>query len=336
MRIALLTTNLARGGAETQVAQLARRLRSRGHDVAVLSLLKPTAFADELRGAGVVVDRPHALLRFKSEILHCHMFHANLLGRVLRLVLPLRVVISTIHSLAESGRRSDKIRGRDLLYRLTDILADMTVAVSQAAADRHVRAGAVPASRIRVIPNGVDTEVFRPPAERRPSADFSWLAVGRLMWKKDYPTLLAAFRELGRGRLLIAGTGPDEAELRRLAPADVEFLGERTDIAELMRSVDGFVMSSVVEGLPMALLEAAASGLPCVATDAGGVRETGVAVVVPARNPAALAAAMLTIMEHPDRGGVNRTVVCERFSLDAVTSQWEALYTELWQRSRWT
>jgi glycosyltransferase involved in cell wall biosynthesis len=262
------------------------------------------------------------------------MFHANVLGRLLRLICPVPLVISTIHSLAESSRTSDRVRARDLLYRITDPLADITVAVSQAAAERHVAARAVPASHILVIPNGVDTAVFHPPERPRPPAEFTWLAVGRLMWKKDYPTLLAAFARLSRGRLRIVGTGPDDAELRRTAPARVEFLGERTDVPGLLRSADGFVMSSLVEGLPVALLEAAATGPPCVATDAGGVRETGLAVVVPPRDPEALAEAMRGVMERPpDRN--NRAAVCERFSLDAVAARWEALYTELSQRSRW-
>jgi glycosyltransferase involved in cell wall biosynthesis len=332
MRVALLTTNLARGGAETQVAQLATRLRGRGHEVGVFSLIKPTAFEQELRSAGVRVDRPFAIRGFRPHILHCHMFHANILGRLLRLVCPVPVVISTLHSLAESSRRSDKIRGRDLLYRVTDCLADLTVAVSQAAAERHVAARAVPASRIRVIPNGVDTGVFHPAPQREPNAEFTWLAVGRLMWKKDYPTLLAAFAQLGRGRLLIAGTGPDEAELRRTAPPGVEFLGVRTDIPELLRAADGFVMSSVVEGLPVALLEAAASGLPAVATDVGGVRETGVAILVPPRDPPALAAAMKRVMDRE----VAATPLASRFTLEQVTSEWEALYAELLERTRWT
>jgi glycosyltransferase involved in cell wall biosynthesis len=300
--------------------------------VAVFSLLKPTAFTDDLRAAGITVDRPIAVRRFRPQVLHSHLFHANILGRVLRLLCPIPVVISTIHSLAESSRRSDKVRGRDLLYRITDPLVNMTVAVSEAAAARHLAAHAVSPARLRVIPNGVDTAVFHAASQRASSPQFTWLAVGRLMWKKDYPTLLAAFAQLGRGRLLIAGAGPEEAELRRLASPAVEFLGERSDIPDLMRSVDGFVMSSVVEGLPMVLLEAAASGLPCVATDAGGISETGVAIVVPPRDPAALAAAMLRVMNRE----AGPRALPARFTLEAVVSDWEALYSELAERTRWT
>ncbi len=131
-----------------------------------------------------------------------------------------------------------------------------------------------------MIPNGVDTTRFRPnPAVRLKmreqlglGQEFVWLAAGRLMWKKGYETMLRAWARLDGGVLLIAGAGPQESELRGLG-SGARFLGEREDVADLMAAADGFVQSSLVEGLPVALLEAASSGLPCVAADTGGVSE---------------------------------------------------------------
>jgi len=340
MRIVLLTTNLARGGAEAQVAQIAIHLRQRGHDVWVVSLITPSAWRDELTAAGVPVIAagaarvPLVLNTLRPQILHCHMFHANVFGRIVRMICPVPVVISTVHSIAETSRSSRSIRWRDLAYRVSDRLADATVAVSRAVAERHVAANAVAQGRVRVIPNGVDTTRFHPGGAAR-SGPFVWLAVGRLMWKKDYPTLLDAFARLSGGVLRIAGTGPDERTLRETAPPNVEFLGHREDIAELMRRADAFVMSSVIEGFPMVLLEAAASGLPCVATDAGGVRELGTVAIVPPHDPRALAGAMQCIMDmSPEErrriGHSGRAQVEAMFSLDAAISQWEKLYAELW------
>lgn len=348
MRVALLTTNVARGGAETQVAHLAIALRKRGWDVGVISLVKPSAWQDELREAGVpllykgIAGVPLILREVRPAILHCHMFHANVLGRMLRLICPVPVVISTLHSLAESSRTSDVVRWRDALYRLTDPLADVTVAVSASVAERHESVRA--ASRVRVIPNGVDTEVFRPDVPRRERVraelgvgrEFVWLAAGRIMWKKDYPTLLEAFAQLDRGILLIAGAGPDEAGLRASAGANVRFLGARDDLPALMNAADGFVLSSVVEGLPLVLLEAGASGLLCVSTDAGGVRETGIPLaIVPPRDAAALARAMADVMRMPEEhrraaGEAARAGVREHFDINAVVTSWEKLYRELW------
>jgi glycosyltransferase involved in cell wall biosynthesis len=240
-------------------------------------------------------------------------------------------VISTLHSMAET--RGQSTRWRDLVYRVTDPLGDVTVAVSEAVAERH----AAVAKRIRVIPNGVDTSRYRPDADARDRVrrelglgdQFVWLAAGRLMWKKDFPTLL---RALPGGVLLIAGTGPQEAELSALAPENVRFLGQRQDIPELMAAVDAFALSSVVEGLPMALLEAAASGLPCVATDAGGVREVvSEEYIAPPRDAAALGVAMRRMMALPgaERAAIGRAArerAVARFDMERVLGLWEELY----------
>lgn len=383
-RVTLLSTNLARGGAETQVAQLAGALDRRGWTVSVVSLLDPSAFEAELTASGVRVfslrmlpgrPNPLALLRLaailresRPHIVHAHLFHANLLARAIRLVCPAPVVISTIHSIAESGRasgarrafasrQSTAMRHRDWLYRITDPLADATVSVSAAGAERYASIRAVSRRRLRVIPNAVDTTRFQPDAQRRARTrsalgigyQFVWLAAGRLMWKKDYDTMLRAMARrrtalpaaLGEEVLLIAGEGPQHAELHSLAGelgANVRFLGARDDMPDLMNASDGLLLSSVVEGLPMVLLEAAATGLPCVATDAGGVREavldghTGY-VVRPA-DPAAFAEAMARLAQLPAEArqrmaDAAREHALARFDLAVVVEQWERLYLEL-------
>jgi glycosyltransferase involved in cell wall biosynthesis len=260
------------------------------------------------------------------------MFHANQLARAARLLCPVPALISTLHSVAESGRSSKSMFWRNHIYRVTAPLADQTVAVTKA----------IPGRNLRVIPNGVDTTRYRPDPVKRArmrealglGGHFAWLAVGRLMWKKDYETMLRAFATAASGVLLIAGAGPQEAELRQHGTA-ARFLGEREDIADMLAACDGFVQSSVVEGLPMALLEAAASALPCVAADAGGVsdiilhEQTG--YLVPPGDPDALAAAMLRLMhlaesERRQLGTAARERVVARFDLAAVLDQWEELY----------
>jgi len=361
-RIVMVTTGLGPGGAEAQVVRLSVELKRRGWDVAVISLL-PAARRGEVEvfSLGMRAGRPDprgffrlaALLRrLRPQILHSHMFHANLLARLARLVCPVPIVVSTLHSAAESARGAEGTRVRDLLYRLTDPLAGAVVAVSQAAADRHAACGAASVGSLRVIPNGVDTGVFKPDAERRSrvrrelgaQGEFVWLAAGRLMWKKDYPTLLRAFARLRGGTLLLAGTGPQEAELKRMAAelgGNVRFLGQVGDMAGLMNAADGLAMSSVVEGLPVALLEAAASGLPAVSTDAGGAREI-VGDVVPAGDPEALAAAMEKLAALPAdqrerMGREARAMAVARFDVSVVVAQWEATYRELLESaSQWT
>jgi glycosyltransferase involved in cell wall biosynthesis len=208
---------------------------------------------------------------------------------------------------------------------------------------------------MRVIYNGVDIERFRPDGQMRQSirhdanvgTQFVWLAVGRLDKQKDYPTLLRAFSRLCRVRdrtlLWIVGEGPLREELHHLMrdlnlQHRVRFWGVRSDIPSLMNASDAFVMSSSWEGLPLALIEAQACGLPAVVTDVGGnaeivvKEETG--FIVPPKNPDALAEAMLRLMALPvemrqQMGRLARQRAQENFCLERIISQWEDIYNEL-------
>ncbi len=239
-RVLLVVTTLAFGGAETQVARLATELKSQGWTVAIACLVAPTAFTAALTEKGIEVHSldmrrgvpdPRALLRFRSlvrrfrpDIVHSHMVHANLFARIARLFCRFPALICTAHNLRETSEKGGSTWHKELLYRATDFLADTTTIICRAAFRRYVRVGAVPAKKLQVIPNGVDTEVFSPSMESRAAARnslhlnprFVWLSVGRLVKQKDFPTLLRAFQQLDQADsiLLIVGSGPLEAELR--------------------------------------------------------------------------------------------------------------------------
>jgi glycosyltransferase involved in cell wall biosynthesis len=363
--VIFLTTGLAYGGAETQLVNLATRLKKRGWDVGVVSMLPPQAFIEELTAAGIPlatlnmrrgVPDPRAVFKLvkilkqrQPDILHSHMVHANLLGRVVRVFYRIPVVISTAHSMNE-GRR-----WREIAYRMTDFLADITTNVSRAAVDRYLRVGAVPKDKIIFIPNGIDTFLFQFNQDARLqlrkdlglNENFVWLAVGRFEEAKDYPNLLQAFKSVTDERndaaLLIAGQGTLFEDIKSMAHSlglteKVRFLGVRRDVPELMSTADAYVMSSTWEGLPMVLLEAAACELPVVSTDAGGNSEIvldGVSgYIVPPRDPQALAAAMLKMMSFPEEerramGQAGRAHIEANYSLDHVVDQWEKLYRDL-------
>ena len=367
LRIQFVSTSLAHAGAETQVVHLARRLAARGHQVGVVSLLDPLAFEDELAADGIQTVSlgmrrgradPRALLRLarvvrreRPDVVHAHMVHANLVARLARLFAWEPVLVSTAHNVDEGGR------ARELAYRLTDRLTNVTTNVARAAVDRYVRVGAVPAGRIRYVPNGIDVAAYRSgPGERaRLRAElgvgdrFLWLAAGRLDVQKDYGVLLAALAEAPAPRRLVvvAGEGPLHADLDAdaerlgLGPDAVRFLGQRRDVRSLLAAADAFVMSSAWEGLPMVLLEAAASSLAAVVTAVGGnadvVLHERTGLVVPAHDPAALAAAMRRVeaMAETTRtawGAAAHAHVAACFDLDHVIDQWLALYWEMLDR----
>jgi len=363
--ITLIITGLAYGGAETQLVNLATRLKKRGWDVHVVSMLPPQAFAEELAEAGIPlatlnmrrgVPDPRAVFKlvkilrqWRPDIVHSHMVHANLLSRIVRMFYRVPVVISTAHNINEGGR------WREIAYRLTDFLADLTTNVSQAAVNRYVNVGAVPKGKIIFMPNGIDTCRFqfkqkdrlRLRDEFQLTGKFVWLAVGRFEEAKDYPNLLQALKKVVPERdgvvLLIAGQGTLFEEMRAMAYSlelaeKVRFLGVRRDVPELMSAADAYVMSSAWEGLPMVLLEAAACELPIVATDVGGNSEIVLdgtsGFIVPPRDPEALAAAMLKMMslsedERRAMGRAGRAHIEANYSLDRVVDQWENLYQDL-------
>lgn len=367
-KICFLITGLNYGGAEASLVQIARRLKDRGWQVRVVTILPPAGYASVLEASGIPVASlgmrrrvpdPRAIFRtatllrrWHPDILHTHMVHANLLGRIVRLLYNVPVLISTAHSIMEGGR------WRDVAYRVTDPLCDITTQVSKAGLERYVRLRLVPEHKIRLVPNGVDAKTFAPNLRIREELrsqlelgeNFVWLAVGRFEEPKDYPNMLRAFAQAvahmkgyNEVTLLIAGEGPTKPAVEALArelgvECRVRFLGMRRDVAGLMNAADAFLLSSAWEGLPMVLLEAAAVGLPIVATEVGGnaevVREGISGFLVPPGDHQALAGAMIRMMRLPEgerrkMGEAGRSHVRERYEIERVVDQWEALYVEL-------
>jgi len=360
------------GGAEVQVFLLASELKRRGHDVTLVSMRDPEAFEPELMQLGIPlysltmqrgVGDPRALFRLarvvrecRPDVVHSHMVHANLLSRLSRLLVRIPVQISTAHNFSEGAR------WREIAYRLTDALCDLTTNVCVRCVEHFVEVGAAPKHRIRYMPNGLDVQGFeRIPGVRAakrselgvPGDSFLWLAVGRLEEQKDYPNLLAAVKRLletgdaPEFRVVVAGAGSLEASLRARATelgiegSTLQFLGERKDVVELMAAADGFVMSSAWEGLPMVLLESGAACLPAVVTDVGGNREVvsdgEAGFLVPPYDSEALAGGMRRMMalgprELLEMGKAAHLKVKSQFGLAGVVDRWEELYREFLAR----
>ncbi|MGB7548911.1 MAG: glycosyltransferase [Terracidiphilus sp.] len=351
------------GGAERQVILLAKGLLKRGWRVTVVALSGtggPAAGQLVAEGAEFPslemrkgLADPRGWIRFnrwlrreKPDVVHAHLPHATWFMRWSRLAAPVRVALDTIHTSATGTT------GRRLGYRLSDWLPDRVTAVSKSVAIAYLSARMVSESRLTVVPNGVEVDHWRPdPAVRTAvrrelglSDEFLWFAAGRLEPVKDYPALLRAMTEVPKpAQLVIAGEGALDLELRRLtAELDlnmrVRFLGFEPDVRRWMQAADGFVLSSRWEGLPIAMLEAAACALPAVATDVAGSSEiimhghTG--LLAAAGNQTALAAAMtrLVQMSPEERGAMGeraQQLVTERFQMERVLDQWEKLYAEL-------
>jgi len=173
------------------------------------------------------------------------------------------------------------------------------------AARAYVQSLGVPEEKIVIAPNAVDLSIFSVEPDRRAREGCRFLYVGRLAPEKGLDVLLRAFERVP-GELVIAGSGPQQDELRRIVNGRVELLGQvpREDLPALYAAADCFVLPSRSEPWGMVLNEAAAAGLPLVATDAVGAGydliEDGVnGYRVPVDDEDALAAALSTVAEHP-------------------------------------
>jgi glycosyltransferase involved in cell wall biosynthesis len=350
-------------GAEQQAMAVAKGLRRRGWRVSMVALTgHGGAAADDLRDAGVNflslemrrgladprgwIEFHHWLRQETPDVVHAHLPHAAWMARWSRAVAPIPALIDTVHSSATGSL------GRKLGYFVSRGLPDRVTAVSRAAAQSHVGAKMVGAKKLTVVPNGIDVETWRPDAKVRTKMrralgltdDFLWLAVGRLEPVKDYPTLLRALTFVPqRARLVVLGEGPLRTGLKVMVEElgleqRVSFMGFQEDVRRWMQAADGLVLASRYEGLPMALIEAGACGLPVVATDVAGTREVVVngetGWLACAEGPDALAAVVSRLMRMPEAqrlamGQQARKYVVEHFSMEHVLNRWERLYMEL-------
>ncbi|NUO86861.1 MAG: glycosyltransferase [Cupriavidus sp.] len=361
LRILVITTGLKLGGAEQQIAALARAFLALGNEVAVLSLTQGQEI--DLPGAIHVTEldmrkTPLSMLaalrqarrlvrQWRPDVIHAHMVHANLFARVLARTGRMPPVICSAHSAREGGRL------RALAYRVTDRWCALTTHVSDAGRLAMVASGAVPDGRVIVMPNGIDTSRFRPDQASREQTrrnlglgpdDRLVLNVGRLVPEKDHAMLIEAFaevcRDLPKARLMIAGDGPlRDALAHQIARHGLNqvvlLAGARNDIPELLRAADVFVLSSRIEGMPLAVGEALASGLPVVATAAAGVAELAgdTATLTPTGNPQALASALRNAIASLPGTGTERDRRRQRivghFDVNGVARQWLAQYRSL-------
>ncbi|MBS0204309.1 MAG: glycosyltransferase [Planctomycetes bacterium] len=360
--IAFCITELDRGGAERALTELVLGLDRQAWLPRVFCLGPRGHFTDVLEAGGITVESFNArgvvsvpavllkltlaLRRFRPRLLQTFLFHANLLGRVAGRLSRVPVIVSGIRV----AERRSRWYGR--LDRWTNGLVDHNVCVSQGVADFSIHETGLKSRKVSVISNGVDVERFA----SAPVADLTSLGisptrpvvitVGRLEKQKGIEFLLQAAASLLQDRpdcqFLIVGEGHDRASLEAQAGSlgisrSIWFVGARSDVPSLLKAASVFVLASLWEGMPNALLEAMAAGVPVIATDVEGSRElvqsdvTG-RLVQPA-NPAELAQAIQDVLQRPDDSArfaeAAQQLVLQRFTQTETTSAYDSLYRQL-------
>jgi glycosyltransferase involved in cell wall biosynthesis len=281
---------------------------------------------------------------FEPDLIHAHVFPAGLSAVLLALGRGLPVIVSENSTLFP---REELTAAQRRMARLAFERADLVCPASEDLG-RHI-ARIAPRARIRPVPNTVDTSLFSPP-ERPASPEpgpARALVVALLEPKKGLDVLLQALAEVSDGPTVqVVGDGPSRPELEALAvelgvAGSVEFLGRRdkAEVARLMRESDFFVLPSLWENLPNAVIEAMASGLPVVATRTGGVPEMvneGSGLLVAPGDAAELAGALRGMVgSHRlyDRAAIARRAR-EHYGLEAVSALWDEVYREVLGRAR--
>lgn len=363
MKIIYITTSLGIGGAEKQICSLSDTMshennitiinlsnhsnnictpKNKNINIHSLSMKKnPLNFISSLLSARKIIKK------IKPDIIHSHMFHANIFSRLLRLIVKFPVLICTAHSKNEGGKL------RMFLYRITDWLATISTNVSKEAVDSFVEKKAVKPGRMISFYNGIDTELFsynrisRKIKRDKIGVDDNTpliLSVGRLTEAKDYPNLFYAFSNLEtpvQPKLVIIGDGEEKERLQNLSKElgisdNIIWLGIRHDVPDWISACDLFVLPSAWEGFGLVVAEAMACERIVIGTDSGGVSEVigDAGFIIPIKNSQSLTeyinmALSLSSEERQELGNKARQHIINNFSLTTISQQWLDLYNKL-------
>lgn len=368
MKVGFISTGLETGGAETALLRLLPSMRRLGIESTVVSLGSLGMVGPKLQRAGISVaalDLPRAmsaatawprlvtvLRKFSPAVLHGWMYHGNLAALAAGRRLRLPVAWGIRQSLGLGTR--DKWLTRRIIDAGALLSAQVHLIVynSVAARAQHEARGYAAASGA-VVPNGFDTEAFRPDPDTRASvrADLGIpddapvvVQVARFHAAKDYPTLLRAAARVveayPQARFLLIGEGVDESNpalvqlVREVRlEGQVRMLGRREDIARFLCAADVVSLTSAgMEGFPNAIGEAMSCGVPCVGTRVGDVPNLigDAGEVVTPSDPESTARALLRMIslspqERRALGGRARERIIDEFSIDRVAIRYADL-----------
>jgi len=340
------------GGMEQFVVRIAAEQRSHGLDAFILAMQPGPLMEDAYRrrvpvkliaSSNKEIRFMKAVLTFLSsrpQVIHSHnptSLHYAALGKSLLK----SVLVMTDHGQGAGPGRVPSLREQNLV--------DAIISVSQDTKSR--REASWQNIKSHVIYNGVDTSSSGNRDATRRTLELgdrvTGIIVARIDTLKGHDTLLTATAELKTRYpklvILIVGDGTERSNREKLAhelgldEKKVRFLGFRSDIPDLLAASDFFVLPSLTEGLPLSVLEAMSMKLPVIATSVGGIPElvtdgeTG--ILIPPKDPVALAEAMARIIGDPDlrkrMGEAGYRRVVNHFSFDTMTKKYEELYYSL-------
>jgi len=353
-KILFIINGLGFGGAETQLIRLSKALLDKGFSVSIITLTSDLALLDQLdtriEHINIPLNRNLKLLgdiqkilklikNRKPDVIHSHLFQANIISRLIKFFNKKIKVINTTHGSYLLDTRS---YSPYKVYRYLQSWVDFHTAVSQEVLGLLLEHNSISEQKSIYIPNGLFVKEYY---KNKSELDvFRWLSIGRFHPVKDYVGLIKICAMLKEENinfeLHIAGDGEERNELEKLIHKNhlghqVRLLGIVEDIPKLLSLYDAFVISSYSEGLPMVLLEAMSASLPVVSTDVGEIgniiKQSKGGIVAPPKRQKDLRNAMLEMM-HLDRrkltewGNNNRAFVGKHYDMDELVDTWIDLY----------
>jgi len=368
MKIVQFVNNLDMGGLERLAVELAYRQKAAGHEPIIYCLTHRGTFADEAEASGIPVvafeksrgpspatvrTLVKSLIKDRPDVLHTHNHLVHHYGVVAGRLAGVSAIVNTRHcaerQILEHGAKyvltlNSPDRKADLIYRASLCWTDAVVMISEATREFFVQHRGCPLKKTHVILNGAPLERFvaspASPGSARPKIRFG--TASRMVPGKDHFTLIEAFAQVAKlfplSELHVAGDGPLRSRIESLIAElkldeKVILYGARRDMPEYLRQLDIFVMASLNEGLPIAILEAMATGLPIVSTRAGGIQEAAVeglnAKFAEPGDVNGLARQMILMAQCQNLaeiGAHGRTLVAERFQIGRTWLEYEKLF----------
>jgi glycosyltransferase involved in cell wall biosynthesis len=345
------------GGTQRQVLELARRLDpdrfkaeiwllAAGDDLVPLArewgLALTRLSRQETVGPGALANLWRRLRRGGIDLLAPFTVVPNIWGRILGRLARVPAIVGNCRGGGAPRRQHER-----WLWPLAQHIICNSAALKEVLTGRC----GVPASRLSVILNGVDTDYFQPAPEAGGPYPAVVLGVARMVPDKDHETLIRAFAlvapDFPQAQLWLVGDGPLWENIRQLAgeilpPGACRFIPPQADLRPLFRQAGLLALSSRTEALPNVVLEAMAAGLPVAATAVGGVPE----MVIPGRtgwlappeDVPALAAVIKRLLGDPEQcracGMAGRRRVLQDFSLRVMVSRYEEVLWGLLNRPR--
>lgn len=321
-------------------------MEKRGIDFIALNRKRYSKFSP-----GIILDLYRLIKKKNVHIIRTHKYRSNFYGRIAAWLARVPVIISSEHNIYVYKEK--RLVRRITNYVLSGI-TDLMVAVSDAVAKDLIKYDGIDQSKIITLHNGVDTDRFDGKEKsinirlelRLGINDFVLGFIGRLVPNKGLHYLIDEVsilkKEHDNIKLLIVGDGSLIDSLKRKVKKldlidNVQFAGERRDIVDILSCIDIFVMPSVKEGLPNALLEAMAMRRPVIATNIGGIPEvvennkTG--ILIESGKPKALAESVKRLKENGElarsMGNEARIHILDKFSIVSAVEKWQSLYVSL-------